>query len=108
MPKPNPKSGSRPSSKKKLPRKISSASPAGIVGIGGSAGSLEVLQQIVAGLPADFQMAMVIVQHLAPHVPSMVADLLAGKTSLKVEVVRKSTIIRGGVIYVMPPDMLMQ
>ncbi len=82
--------------------------PTGFVGIGGSAGSLEVLQTILEGLPADFDMALVVVQHLAPHVPSMVTELLAARTSLRVETVTKTTRMRAGVVYVMPPDVLLE
>ena len=44
-------------------------------------GNLEVLQTVLRDIPAEFEMAIVIVQHLAPHVPSMIADLLAATRS---------------------------
>ncbi|MGA9962796.1 MAG: chemotaxis protein CheB, partial [Azonexus sp.] len=47
-----------------------------IVGIGASAGGLEALEQLLAGVPADSGMAFVIIQHLDPKRPGMLPELL--------------------------------
>jgi two-component system CheB/CheR fusion protein len=51
-----------------------------IVGIGGSAGGLEALEKFFANVPAKSGMAFVVIQHLAPHHVSILAELL-GRTA---------------------------
>lgn len=45
--------------------------------VGGSAGALKALQQLVAYLPADLPAAVLVATHLAPSAPSKVAATLA-------------------------------
>jgi len=59
-------------------------SPALVVGLGASAGGLEPLQQFFAQLPANTGLVFVVVQHLEPHHPSLLADLLARGASVPV------------------------
>jgi PAS domain S-box-containing protein len=47
------------------------------VGLGASAGGLEPLEQFFDNLPADSGLVVVVVQHLEPHRPSLLVDLLA-------------------------------
>jgi len=47
-----------------------------VVGIGASAGGLEALKRLLPGLPTDAGAGYVVVQHLDPRHPSLLADLL--------------------------------
>ena len=47
-----------------------------IVVIGASAGGMEALQKLVAGLPADLPAAVFVVWHLAPGVKSLLPEVL--------------------------------
>src|SRR5690348_2844475 len=52
-----------------------------IVGIGASAGGLEAFSQLLRALPREPGLAIVFVQHLAPHHESALASLLSTSTS---------------------------
>lgn len=75
-----------------------------VVGIGASAGGLEALQTFVKHLPDDATMAYVIAQHLSPQHRSMMVELLARHTALKVTLVKNNCIAEANVIYITPPD----
>src|SRR5215203_1393985 len=53
-----------------------------IIALAASAGGLDALRQILAALPADFPAGIVIVQHLDPRHPSLLAAILARCTQL--------------------------
>lgn len=55
-----------------------------IVGLGASAGGLDALRQILSRLPADTGMALVVLQHLDPGRPSLLASVLAADTRMPV------------------------
>lgn len=55
-----------------------------VVGIGASAGGLEALRELLALLPTDSGLAFVVVQHLAPERPTMLASILANGSALPV------------------------
>jgi two-component system, chemotaxis family, protein-glutamate methylesterase/glutaminase len=48
-----------------------------IIVIGASAGGVEALRSLAAGLPADLPAAVFVVLHLAPDAPSILPDLLS-------------------------------
>ena len=68
-----------------------------------SAGGLTALKQIVQQLPADFSAAVVVLQHLAPHSPSILSTLLSRGCRLPVHDVVDGEPITGGSIAVVPP-----
>jgi two-component system CheB/CheR fusion protein len=74
-----------------------------IVGIGGSAGSLAAFQEILRHLPADSRLAVVIVSHQDPSVPSLLAEILAKATSMTVSQGSDGTPLAPGNVYVAPP-----
>ena len=74
-----------------------------VVGIGASAGGLEACSKLFDALPADTGMAFVLVQHLDPVHKSMMADLLAGHTSMKVLEAMDGVPIEPDHVYVIPP-----
>ncbi|MGA9254530.1 MAG: chemotaxis protein CheB, partial [Roseobacter sp.] len=59
-----------------------------IIGIGSSAGGLEAIRELVATLPTALNVAYVVVQHMSPHHKSLMTELVARQTSLKVEDVK--------------------
>jgi len=75
-----------------------------LVVIGGSAGSLEVLLEILPALPADLPVAVAIVLHLMPTAPSLVWQLLGAHCRLPVREVEDKEPICAGTIYVAPPN----
>src|SRR5688572_3074614 len=56
-----------------------------VVGIGASAGGLEAFTRLLQALPVDTGMAFVLVQHLAPHRESALAEILTRATKMPVE-----------------------
>ena len=48
-----------------------------VVGIGASAGGLEALEGLFSSMPANAEIAFVVIQHLSPHHKSIMAELLA-------------------------------
>lgn len=75
-----------------------------VVGIAASAGGLEALGHLVTNLPAESTMAYVVVQHMAPQHPSMLAQLLARQTDLKVVEITDGMRVEPNVIHITPPN----
>lgn len=73
-----------------------------MVVVGGSAGSLSVLQQVLRGLPADFPAAILIVVHQAQTQPGKLPGVLGGP--LPAAHARDGESIQLGRVYVAPPD----
>jgi two-component system chemotaxis response regulator CheB len=59
---------------------------------------------LLSELPASFQAAILIVQHLDPHYHSMMADILSRRTPLPIQQAREGDRIEAGSILVAPPD----
>jgi two-component system CheB/CheR fusion protein len=74
-----------------------------IVGIGASAGGIEALEDFFANLPGNTDMAFVVVQHLSPTHASVLAELLARKTRMKVQQARDGMPVVANSVYVIPP-----
>jgi chemotaxis response regulator CheB len=70
-----------------------------------SAGGVPALLSIVSGLPAGFPAAVVIVCHRTARLPSLLPELLARRTALKVRPVEQGDPLEAGTIYVAPPDL---
>ena len=75
-----------------------------IVGIGASAGGLEAYKQFFTHMPADTDMAFVLVQHLSPNHHSMLAELLGRATPMPVAEAADGEKLQAGHVYVIPPD----
>jgi two-component system chemotaxis response regulator CheB len=75
-----------------------------VVVIGGSAGSIEALQVLVAGLPPDFPGTVLVALHLSPHTPSRLHEVLARTTTLPVTRARDGEVMERGHIYVAMAD----
>ena len=79
-----------------------------LVVIGSSAGGIEALSRLVAGLPADFPAPVVIAQHLDPRRPSHLHEILARHATLPVRVVEEREALADGVIFVVPSNRLVE
>ncbi|MDN3655278.1 chemotaxis protein CheB [Ferruginibacter paludis] len=75
-----------------------------VAGIGASAGGLEALKVFFDHLPANSGMACVVVQHLDPTHKSLLTELLAGHTKMKVTEVKDGDLIEPNTVYVIPPN----
>ena len=75
-----------------------------IVGIGASAGGLEALKAFFSNVPENSGMAYVVVVHMAPKQPSMLADLLQRVTRVPVTIAKDGEFIYPDHVYVIPPD----
>src|SRR6185295_9381578 len=70
-------------------------------------GGLEAFSELLANLPADLPMAIVLVQHLDPTHASLLTELLTRTTSLRVIEVRPGTRVEPAHAYVIPPNTTM-
>ena len=75
-----------------------------VVAVAVSAGGLAALGTVLGALPADFPVPILIVQHLDPRHKSVMADILARHTPLRVKEAAHGESIRAGVVYIAPPD----
>ncbi len=75
-----------------------------LIVVGASAGGVEALSKLVAALPADFPVPVVIAQHLDPRRPSHLAQILGRRSSLPVLVVEEREVLQHGTIYVVPSN----
>lgn len=75
-----------------------------LVGMGASTGGPPALQTILSGLPADFPVPLLIVQHIAPgFLPAMV-EWLNGTSALRVHVATHAALPVAGHVYIAPDD----
>ena len=72
--------------------------------IGGSAGSIDALKIILAGLPPDFPAALLIVTHIGSH-ESKLPQLLERVSALPVRHARQGEPILAGQVLLAPPDL---
>ena len=75
-----------------------------IVVIGASAGGIETLRALVAGLPADFSAPIAIVVHTSPQSPGILHEILSRSGPLTAVNPRNQDRLDPGRIYVAPPD----
>ncbi len=75
-----------------------------VVGIGASAGGLEVFKLLLADLPADTGFAIVFVQHLDPNHHSMLAEILARSTAMPVSEATDGMPMEANHVYVIPAN----
>lgn len=74
-----------------------------VVAIGASAGGLEACRRVLDALPASTGLAFVLVQHLDPSHESLLVELLAPHTSLKVLQAADGMPVETERLYVIPP-----
>jgi hypothetical protein len=74
-----------------------------IVGMGGSAGSLESFEQFFRNVPVDSGMAFVVVSHLDPGHKDILPELLQRLTTMKVSQANDGAKVQPNSVYVIPP-----
>jgi two-component system, chemotaxis family, protein-glutamate methylesterase/glutaminase len=75
-----------------------------IIVLGGSAGAVETLSELVGGLPHDLDAAVLVVIHVPPHSAGHLVDILQRRTALRVTWAQDDGAIEPGHVYVAPPD----
>ncbi|MBO1022637.1 PAS domain-containing protein [Methylobacterium sp. SD274] len=75
-----------------------------VCAIGASAGGIAALQGLFRQLPPDLGLAYVVILHLAPDHPSMLADILSGCTRMPVNQIQDRPTLKPNCVYVIPPD----
>ncbi len=75
-----------------------------IVVIGGSAGSIQALADLVAGLPSGFDAAVLVAVHLPPDGHSFLPEILSRAGPLPAAHGRDAERLQPGRVYVAPPD----
>ena len=75
-----------------------------IIVIGASAGGVDALRQLAAGLPPDLPAAVFVVVHLPAHGPSVLPKILSRAGPLPAVHPQDGQPIRPGTICVAPPD----
>jgi two-component system, chemotaxis family, CheB/CheR fusion protein len=103
-----PKSGSHPpmaEPRKWISRPLSANPNAEfpVVAIGASAGGLEACKALLSAFPSPNGMAFIVVQHLDPTHKSLLVDLLAAHTSMRVTQAADGGMIERENVYVIPP-----
>jgi two-component system CheB/CheR fusion protein len=79
-----------------------------VVGLGGSAGSIEALQAFFTTMPAHSGLAFVVVIHLSPDHESILTELLQRCTRMRVVKVHDRLTVEADCVYVIPPAKLLQ
>lgn len=75
-----------------------------LVAIASSAGGISALRTLLTGLPADFPVPVLIVQHLDPRHQTVIAEVIGRHASLPVTIAKDGEKIRPGAVFVAPPD----
>ena len=76
-----------------------------LVGIGASAGGLDAIRQLISQIPPDFPHSLVIVQHISPDYKSMMPEILARETTMRVNQVTDGMAVKPSRIYLIPPSL---
>ena len=69
-----------------------------------SAGGLKATSVVLAALPRDFPVPIVIVQHLSPRPPSLMAEILSRHTALRVTQAQEGEALRPAHVCLASPD----
>ena len=75
-----------------------------LVVIGASAGGLSALEKLLTPLPANFNIPIIIVQHISPDSENYMVTLLNNKCHLHVKEADEKEIIKAGYVYIAPPN----
>ena len=92
------------------PEEKAGENPIYVVGIGASAGGLEALEEFFANVPPGTGAAFAVVQHLSPDFKSLMDQLLARHSSLRILRAEDGMPVEPDCIYLNPPrkDMTIQ
>lgn len=80
-----------------------SKKPSHFVAIGASAGGLEAIETFFKHMPANSGLAFVVIQHLSPDYRSMMVELLAKHTPMRVIRAEHDMRVEANQVYLIPP-----
>lgn len=72
--------------------------------IGSSAGGLQALSYLLEGIPENFNLPIVIVQHRSRSEREILEEVLQGKCKLKIKQADEKERVTGNTVYIAPPD----
>ena len=75
-----------------------------IIAMAASVGGLKALSVILGGLPVDFPAAIAVVMHLSPDHKSILAEILARRTSLLVKEANNGDVLCPSYVFIAPPN----
>ena len=75
-----------------------------LIGIGASAGGLGALKSLISRLVPNGRTAYIVAQHVSPQHTSMMVELLAPKTELKVVKLDATCVPEPDTLYIIPPN----
>jgi two-component system chemotaxis response regulator CheB len=75
-----------------------------VVAMVASAGGIQALQRVLSALDADLEAAVVVLLHLQPARPSLLAQVLSRSTAMAVLEPAGGQMLRPGTVFVAPPD----
>jgi CheB methylesterase/PAS fold len=78
--------------------RVDPGEPCDIVAIAASAGGITALGKVLGGLPADFPVPVVVVQHLDPRHKTIIADVLGRRAKLPVRLAQEGEKAVPGVV----------
>src|SRR5678809_328483 len=78
-----------------------------IVAIGASAGGLEAIHEFFDNMPSNGNFSFVIIQHLSPDYKSLLVELVARHTNMKVLEAKHDLPVEQNNVYVIPNDKLL-
>ena len=82
----------------------SEINPTELIVIGGSAGSLQVIMELIKNLNENLKVPILIVVHRKAYSTSILPNLLQQFTKMKVEEIEDKTEILSNRIYIVPAD----
>ncbi|WP_319201656.1 chemotaxis protein CheB [uncultured Ilyobacter sp.] len=71
--------------------------------IGASAGGLEALESFFKSMPNDSGLIFIVIQHLSPDYKSLMSELLARYTDMKIQVIEDGMETQPNQVYLIPP-----
>lgn len=74
-----------------------------VVGVGASAGGLAAFKELLAATPSDAGLSLILVQHLDPDHESLLPELLARVTEMRVVEADDGALVEPNVVYLIPP-----
>ncbi|MFW5771051.1 MAG: chemotaxis protein CheB [Spirochaetota bacterium] len=74
-----------------------------VIGIGASAGGLEALKKFFTGIKENSGMTYIVVMHMQPEQPSVLADLLQNKTKIPVNFAEEGMPVEPDHVYIINP-----
>lgn len=78
-----------------------------IIAIGASAGGLEAIHEFFDNMPSNGHLSFVIIQHLSPDYKSLLVELVAKHTNMKVLEAQHQVTVEKNCVYVIPNDKLL-